>query len=45
MEAIKSKVRVIRKLKTILKSTTSENWSARKLKVAKFNTMSRYEIK
>ena len=42
---IKSKIRVFRKFKTISKSITRENWSARKTKVAKFNTMSRYKTK
>ena len=43
--AIKSKIRVFRKFKTIPKSTTRENWDGRKLKVAKFSTMSRYKTK
>ena len=45
LEAIKSEIRVFRKFKTIPKSTTNENWSARKLKIAKFSTMSRYKTK
>ena len=46
LEAIKFKIHVFRKFKTLIpKSTTRENWSARKLKVAKFNNMSRYKTK
>ena len=45
LEAIKSKIRVFRKFKTIPKSTTCESWNARKIKVAKFNNMSRYKTK
>ena len=45
LEAIKSKIRVFRKFKTIPKSTTRENWNGRKIKVAKLSTMSRYKTK
>ena len=45
LEAIKSKIRVFRKFKTIPKSTTRVNWDGRKIKVAKFSTMSRYKTK
>ena len=41
-EAIKSKIRIFRKFKTLIpKSTTRENWNTRKIKVAKLSTMSR----
>ena len=45
LETIKSKIHVFREFKTIPKSTTRENWSARKLKIAKFSTMPRYKTK
>ena len=45
LETIKSKIHVFREFKTIPKSTTRENWSARKLKTAKFSTMPRYKTK
>ena len=34
LEAIKSKIRVFRKFKTIPKSATRESWNARKIKIA-----------
>ena len=45
LETIKSKIHVFREFKTIPKSITSENWSARKLKIAKFSTRPRYKTK
>ena len=45
LETIKSKIHVFREFKTIPKSTTRENWSARKLKIAKFSTRPRYKTK